>query len=241
MNNIKLLLKQFLKTLERNKKNFGPGLDDTKRADIAIDFQSKVINILDYCYTNFPVERKELGQYFPRSEISEDKQDYLNRIKLSKKNRQNPDQSVEHSIKINRFLEKCFEINKANNFAISLILSKTKHETENKFGDKGKTKLTAKFKTNHPEPIKQKSDGSIEIAGGFIKAEAGATLQFYGTKICTPEGDVEFDELNFSGTKFEGNYIYLKNNEKRDFLTWANDCENICSQIIDEFNKINEP
>lgn len=241
MYTLKQLLQEFLETLKKIKKEFNPGFDDVKKAVLLISFQSRIINILDYCYTNFPIDRNKLGQYFPRPEFDENKEKYLNRIKFSKEDKKNPEKNKKHPIKLVDFLGECFEVNRENNSAISLILSKAKHETENKFGDKGNPKLVKKIKTaSHPEPVKQNSDGSIEIAGGFIKAEAGANVRFYDSTISTPEGNIEFDHLEFSRIKFEGNFVYLKNNVKKDFLTWANDCEIICSKIINKFNKINE-
>ena len=116
---------------------------------------------------------------------------------------------------------------------MSYLKGKVKHETPNAFGGPVETKLSYDLKSNHPSPIKHNPDESLDIAGGFIHAEAGANLDIQGLTILTPDGSIDFDNLNYSGTPFERDKIIFGEDTKLNFLVWSSDCIEICRETIE--------
>ncbi|OGI59609.1 hypothetical protein A2814_02985 [Candidatus Nomurabacteria bacterium RIFCSPHIGHO2_01_FULL_38_19] len=214
-------LEQFIKTAQLKCAEFNIDLSDESKKDIAIDFQSKILNVLDYSYNNFPVSGKKSEIYYPRPNPQETKTNYFARIRDGKTATKT----------FNDFLLFCFQANLKHNEAISYILGKVKHEKTNEFGENVNAELKAKFKSNHPEPFKRNPDGSLEI-GGFIKLGPLASAHISHSTFKTPKGTIEIESLEFGGGKFEGDMIILKNSEKRSFVDWANNCINICEDII---------
>lgn len=231
MEKIKLLelLGHSLEGMGEEKEKFKNYLSETVKQDISISFQDKALRILDYIYTNFPVERNKLADYFPRPTVDEDEEKYL--IRVRKRTTQLPNEVL-------LFLKKCFFINKKYNSAISYIRGKVKHERPNEFGKEGKTILNATYCSNYPNPIKTNIDGGIEIAG-CIKISTGSITgtRVYGSTFHGPQGTVFIDRLEPLRTPFEGDKIIFDNN-KIKFVDWADDCINICNETIEEFEKI---
>jgi len=225
------LLNVFLCDICEVKDSFNTDLSDAKKKSIAISFQEIIFRILDYVYTNFPTDRNLLNDHFPRPTTSDTELQYLDRIKTFKKRKK----VLTQPKKVLTFLKLFYRINTKYNRAISHIKGKVKHETPNEFGEQAKTTLSYKVRSNVQTPIKQNSDGSILI-GGFIHAEAGATINMHGGTIQTPEGITHIEHLNYSGTAFEADKIVFNCGSKIKFEDWANDCICICRETIEMYS-----
>jgi hypothetical protein len=217
-------LEQFLKTAETRRLEFKSGMNAEEKKENAIDFQSKILNILDYVYTNDPIG--QAGGHYPRPNQCEKVDDYLTRIQR--------DRLLDEKTKI--FLLYCFGVNKKYNEAISYILSKVKHERPNEFGQDVDPVIKGKFSTTYStKPIKTNPDGSIEMPG--LKVAPGASVKIIGMNFVGDGGVLSIDSLELVAGKFEGDMIVLKYGEKRLYKDWSSDCVKICREIIDYLYK----
>lgn len=237
--NIEKLIGAFYKKADEERKKFTTKLEDHEKQEIAISFQENCLKILDYIYTNLPTERKKIQNYCPRPKFEQSIKEYIRENKKFKKKNKEVDIPKEAL----KFLRHFFKQNSKNAYAISFIVGKIKHEKPNDFGEEGHTNLDTSFMSNHPNPISQDRNGNLSIAGGVIRASAGAKINFHNTKIITPQGSVFFDSLVFSGKPFEDGMIIFNINNKeirKDFLVWSKECLNICKELINFSNDKNK-
>lgn len=216
----------------RNINNrFKANLSEADKGIIAKNFQNEILSILDYMYTNFPVERILLGGYFPRPSLLESSSEYKNRVKEFKKNKK----LIEHPKQVADFLQDFYELNKKHQSAISYIQSKVKHETPNQFNDESVIKLDVKLTSNHPAPIQHFPDGSIDVMGFRFGKGSNVTIKnsvFSGGGFSTVIENLEFREIKITGDK-----IIFNNEVEFNFNEWATNCINICEQSFESFKK----
>ncbi len=222
-----------LKEARNIKDRFKVNLPEAEKGIIAKNFQNEILSILDYMYTNFPVDRSLLGDYFPRPSLLESSSDYNTRVEKFKKKKK----LVKHPKQVADFLQGFYELNKKNQSAISYIQSKVKHETPNQFNEQSVMKLDAKFTSNHPAPIQHFPDGSIGIAG-FARLAKGSNVKikssvFFGGGFSTVIENLEFREIKITGDK-----IIFNNEVEFTFNEWATNCINICEQFFGNFKDI---
>ena len=230
MNKLISFLNASLKESRKINSRFQINLPESEKEVVAKNFQNEILNILDYMYTNFPVNRSLVGDYFPRSRLSENNSEYTNRVKeFSKKKK-----SIQHPKQVIDFLQYFYELNKKYKSAISYIKGKVKHKTRNQFNEKSTMKLDAELTSNHPAPIHKLSDGSISIAGvGRFHKGSNITMnncEIYGGGFSTVIKKLEYKEI-----KITGDEIIFDNGNKFKFNEWAINCITICEQLIKKF------
>lgn len=216
------LLEQFLETAETLCGKFSNNMSDVKKKEIAIDFQSKILNILEYSYLYLPVDKKILKEHYPRPSPRESKEDYI--LRSDHKPKTSP-------LILKDFLSNCFDLNLKYNEAISYVSGQVKHKNPNEFGENITPKLDAKFESSHPNPINFNTDGGLEILG-FITADSASSISISKSCFHSPNGFLSIESLEFGGGKFEGGLIMFKDGEKRLFTDWATDCMNFCKEVI---------
>ncbi len=216
------LLDLYIKDAEKIKEEFS--FKNKNSAEIqfqAIKFQESILRFLDYLYTNFPTnENINKKLYFPRPKIKDDKKRFLARTSYEEKRKKNAEGSEELKI----FLGQCFDIIKRNNFAISKIESKIKHEPPNDFG-KDIEISNCHLETNDPSFIKIDQQHGINIGEGTIKLTAG--------KLVMTNCNVKGTLVKKFEAQVEQNGKILLDEEYIDFLTWSEECINTCKDILE--------
>jgi hypothetical protein len=226
--NVAELLNQFLKTSREISSRFNADLNDVEKKEIAIDFQTKVMSLLDYSHISLPVNRKKLKDYCGRPYLNEPLSGYLTRSL----HKSRPPVAEE-------FFTQLYELNKKHKCALSYIKGGVKHEEPNHFGINTPGQLNYRLQSTHPNPIHIHNDGDIDVAG-IVSFKPGSRVQLANMQFVTPKGVVDIDYLeNIPGT-FEGDIIIFDDTHKESFLEWATDCMNICEQTIELRNSIDK-
>ncbi|KKQ60518.1 MAG: hypothetical protein US81_C0018G0005 [Parcubacteria group bacterium GW2011_GWE2_38_18] len=222
-----------LKEAIKIKDSFNNALLKEEKLVIAKNFQAEIISFLDYLYTNFPaVLRKEVGDYFPRPRITEDKKEYIKRISSFSNNKK---QEVFHLGVVVQFLSTFYDFNKEHDCAISYIKGKVKHEWPGEFNTEKQRNLEIDLFSNMIDPVIIHGDGNMEVKGIGVFAK--------GTKIsnCTFSGGGQFlniNKLNYDEIEITGGMIIFKEKEL-NFKEWAENCVVICQKTLEILNTIN--
>ncbi len=235
LNNEELLdfLRACLGKATEIKSSFTVGLSKADKQVIAKNFQSEVLSILDYAYTNFPSDIKKLGGYFPRPMLGESKKQYLSRIKILRKG----NQQIHRPKRIIEFLKSFYRINGKHGFAISYVRGKVKHEVPNQFNEEIISKLKkADIISDHPNPLKMHPDGSIEIPGVGSFAQ-GSNVKIKSCSFINGEHVTIVNDLEFNEEKIIGDEIIFSETERLKFIDWANNCVSVCAKTIDLFSR----
>lgn len=227
---LKKFLNSSLDEAKKIKDSFSIGLEESTKQVKVKNFQNEILTILDYMYTNFPVTRSLLGNYFPRPSLSENSGEYSNRIKEFK----DKGKIVKHPKEVAGFLQDFYKINKKYQSAISYIQGKVKHETPNQFNEETIAKLDAKLTSNNPEPIQCLPDGGIFIGGLFLKGN----VKIKDSILSDADFSTHIESLEFREIKITGDKIIFNNGIEFKFNEWATNCINICEKSFENFIKM---
>jgi hypothetical protein len=205
-------------------------LIDSEQSDIKIKtqilrFQSEVNQFLDHTINDLEINNsnKPSRLYFLRPRYKENLADYMKR-----QQKQYPSLLPATFLLLKAFHKDI----RRNNYAVSLIYPKAKHEKLHSI-DKT-TDITFDIKNISRVPtdefIKSQPDGSTDI-GTFIKLAPGATANVQNSVFTDNNGVVIVNDLQIK-QKFNGTIIFTDPVAvKRDYRIWAKECISTCESI----------
>lgn len=214
-----------IKSTENKIMLFKSHLNKAEKQVLAKDFQSNILSILDYIYTNYPTDRKLLWDYFPRPKSNESKKTYIENNNTFRKKKT----KTKHPKSIIILLNKFYDIHEKYNKAISNIHSKVKHETPNNFNIERKSRLDYNITTNHPNPVKINWT-RIELP--WIVFDNCSNIKLENCTLLDWNTTTHIEFLNITEIEVVGDDIIFFSWEKRNFYIRALDCINICKETL---------
>jgi len=193
-----------------------------------INFQNNIAQFLDYTYTNFPtLENINRKKYYPRSHQDETKDVYL-------KSLQNQQKSM--SDELRSFLSSAHDVIVKNNYAVSMIDSKIKHEKPSDISTKSGIRSLA-AREYMPRSIVEEINGSLNIAGLLIYPPGTKNVTVSGLGFQDSDGQeiIEIDELKIDQIPSGKIFIKISDNPGVElaFVDWAKDCIATCIQMFE--------